>query len=113
MASRPRRSTSTPPALDQPDVEIGRTLDGRGYVMPKGWRRLPGETRTALLEVQDIAARLAVLEEQLDAAVPEARLLGASWGQLGVAARLTPEGARRRWSDAADDLSRTLGSALD
>ncbi len=116
MAKRPPKSSPDPvdPDLVTPDVEVGRGLrDGRAYVMPAGWRRLPSEVREALLECQDIAHRIAFLQQQLDTAVPEARALGASWGQVGVAVTMTPEGSRLRWREAAEELSATLSDVAD
>lgn len=49
-------------------------------------------------QIRDLVDELAAARDRLDGAVLDARLRGLSWHRVGMAARMTAEGARRRWS---------------
>ena len=68
---------------------MGKGMAGRSLVHGRDW---------SALEAIEVAVRqLRVAEEQLASAVGEARGLGHSWGELGVALRVTRQAAPQRF----------------
>lgn len=59
---------------------------------------------SALENVTRYTGAAAETARQLDAAVAEARGLGATWEQVGAAAGMTRQSAWRRWGKVPDDF---------
>jgi hypothetical protein len=51
----------------------------------------------ALADIQGVAGRIQMAQQELDECVQVARELGASWHTIGWSVGLTGEGARKRW----------------
>jgi hypothetical protein len=82
-------------------VEVRRTADGAGYLVPRSIGRLTGEAGEVVQQLQDTVLQVVALEEHLEVLVLEGRALGVSWGGIGWSVGTTAQAARQRWSEAA------------
>jgi hypothetical protein len=65
-----------------------------------------------LRSLEDLVDQAEVLRSQIDDQVGRARLSGASWSDIGQRARMTPQGAHRRWTTAGKERDRAAKRAL-
>lgn len=84
--------------FDGEGVCVMRYEEGRAAVVPVSVRRLDPEGRQAVRRVQETAARIHELQDELERLVLEGREeFGLSWNVVGWAIGTTGENARRRW----------------
>jgi len=79
-------------------VEVRRTADGGGYVLPRSIARLSGPAEVVVQHLQHLAVSRQQLEDAIAEAVLEGRELGVSWNAIGWSVGTTGDAARKRWS---------------
>jgi len=81
-------------------VEIRRTAEGHGVLVPRALGRLTGEAAEIAAELQAIALHRAELLRLLGEAIADAREAGVSWSVIGWCVGTTGDAANKRWSSA-------------
>lgn len=90
---------------DETDFEdegfvIGKTPEGRAFMLPKSARRLSGDALEVYAELMAIGVQVSQLEDQMTELSGDLRKLGVSWALIGSAVGLTGAGAQKRYDRA-------------
>jgi hypothetical protein len=103
MADTPEPPDLSPGQLDlAPHLRGAWSLEQRADLRDQleDWEREHAQRTAAAVErVTHAAAAARASHTTLDAAVQEARRLGATWQQIGDAVGITRQSARARWAD--------------
>lgn len=78
-------------------LSVVRTGEGHVLLLPSAYRRMNGEQREIVAELQDIAATMARLSEELEEIVGQARDAGISWDMVGWSIGRTGRAASMRF----------------
>jgi hypothetical protein len=88
---------------DESDFEgegfvVGKTPEGRSYMLPKSARRLSGDALEVYADLLAIGVKVSQLEDEMTELATDLRRLGVSWALIGSAVGLTGSGAQKRYS---------------
>lgn len=84
-------------------VSVLRTAEGHPLLLPSAYSRLGTEQREIVAELQDIAATIAQLGDQLEHFVGHARDAGVSWDLIGWSIGRTGRAAAMRFGGGRDE----------
>lgn len=85
--------------LSDEDQLAVMTLDGRAAIVPKSMQRMSREQLAAVITMQGIVRRMLKLQDELYAAVADARDLRVSWDAIGWSIGTTGRAANMRFND--------------